>query len=326
MQHVVSLDEQRRRAAAADWFARLGGPSVGVDEALAFDAWLSADPGNAAAYDEMLAVAETYAAHAPEVLQSLAARAAARPARRGWLAGLGAAAAAGLALAVSLPQLASDPPATTYVTSVGQHRSLRLADGSAVDLDGGTRISVSLGRHARRLTLAEGQAVFDVAHDTRRPFLIAAGDRTVRVVGTQFDVRRRDGRLAVTVARGVVEVRPSEGADGAAYRLHPGQRLDHEEGAASARISATDPAEALAWRSGRLAYRGQPLSEVIADLNQQFPIPIRIADPGLAATPISGVFVLDDQDAVIRRLALLVPLRAIRSDGELVLRRAGAAK
>jgi transmembrane sensor len=81
----------------------------------------------------------------------------------------------------------------------------------------------------------------------------------------------------------------------------------------------------LGWRSGRLVYRGQPLSEVVADLNQQFATPIRIDDPALAATPISGVLILDNQDAVIRRLALLVPISAVRSDAGVVLRRDGAS-
>jgi len=170
------------------------------------------------------------------------------------------------------------------------------------------------------VTLDEGQAVFDVAHDARRPFVIAAGDRTVRVVGTQFDVRRRDGRLSVTVARGAVEVRPADGAPGRAYRLHPGQRLDHQEGQAGVSVAAAEPQEVLGWRSGRLVYRGQPLADVVADLNQQFATPIRIDDAALAAAPVSGVLILDDQDAVIRRLSLLLPISAVRSDQGVVLK------
>jgi transmembrane sensor len=171
------------------------------------------------------------------------------------------------------------------------------------------------------VTLSEGQAIFDVAHEARRPFFVAAGDRTVRVVGTQFDVRRLAGKVSVTVARGAVEVRPADGAPGKAYRLHPGQRLDHQEGAAVVQVATAEPDEVLGWRTGRLVYRGQPLSEVVADLNQQFATPIRIEDPTLAATPISGVLVLDDQAAVIRRLALLVPISAVRSGPTLVLKR-----
>jgi transmembrane sensor len=222
---------------------------------------------------------------------------------------------------VFAPDVLSTPQVEQYVTGKGELRTVRLEDGSTIDLDAGTRLTVALGRRARQVTLAQGQALFDVAHDRRRPFRIAAGDRVVRVVGTRFDVRRRDGRLSVTVARGSVEVLPAAGAPGRAYRLHPGQRLDHRQGEAAVRVAAADPDEVLGWRSGRLVYRGQPLSEVVADLNQRFETPIRIDDPGLAATPISGVLILDDQAAVIRRLALLVPIRAVPSGAGVVLRR-----
>lgn len=314
-------DDARREDAAA-WVVRLEAGDLGEAEAAAFDAWLSASPANAAAFDAALAVSHAYAAAADEVALAISQRrpAPARPTNRRALVGFGLMAAAAALAVVVVPEI-SGPETQTYATAKGERRTVELADGSTVDLNGGARMSVSLGRDGRRVTLAEGQAVFDVAHDARRPFTVAAGDRTIRVVGTQFDVRRLGGKVSVTVARGAVEVRPADGAAGKAYRLHPGQRLDHVEGAAATRVAIAEPDEVLAWRSGRLVYRQQPLSDVIADLNQQFATPIRLDDPILAATPISGVLVLDDQDAVIRRLALLVPISAVRSDAGVVLRR-----
>ncbi|HEY0647710.1 FecR family protein [Phenylobacterium sp.] len=314
-------DDARREHAAA-WVVRLEARELGDAEALAFDAWLSAGPGNIAAFDDALAVSQAYAAAGEQVARELGARRAPRRPAMGRRAmmGMGAMAAAAAFAVVIAPQFAA-ADTETYVTAKGERRTVQLADGSTVDLNGGTRLTVALARDARRVTLDQGQAVFDVAHAPKRPFTIAAGDRTVRVVGTQFDVRRLEGKLSVTVARGAVEVRPAEGATGRAYRLHPGQRLDHVEGATGARVAAAEPQEVLGWRTGRLVYREQPLGEVIADLNQQFAQPIRIEDPALAATPISGVLVLDDQAAVIRRLALLVPIQAVRSDAGVVLRR-----
>jgi transmembrane sensor len=315
-------DEARRDDAAA-WVVRLEAGDLEELEAVAFDAWLSATPENAAAFDAALSVSQTYAAAGPVVAHQLSQRRAnvGRPdmGRRAAIGFAGMAAAAAFAVVLA-PELSSSDT-QTYATAKGERRSVQLTDGSTIDLNGGTRLSVSLGRDARHVTLTEGQAVFDVAHDARRPFLVAAGDRTVRVVGTQFDVRRLAGKVSVTVARGAVEVRPAKGAAGKAYRLHPGQRLDHQEGAALVQVATAEPDEVLGWRTGRLVYRGQPLSEVVADLNQQFATPIRIEDPALAATPISGVLVLDDQAAVIRRLALLVPISAVRSGPAVVLKR-----
>src|SRR5204863_1747502 len=133
--------------------------------------------------------------------------------RRGWLAAGGLAAAATIALSILPPSVLS-PPTQSFATATAEHRSVTLADGSTLDLNAGTRLTVTLGVRERRVVMAEGEAVFDVAPDKSRPFLIAAGDRTVRVVGTRFDVRRRAGRLSVTVERGLVEVRPTDQGPG----------------------------------------------------------------------------------------------------------------
>lgn len=308
---------------AADWIVRLQREDLDEADALAFDAWLRAAPENAATYDAALATWREFAVNAATVREGLREHRA-RPAavRRLYLAAGAVAAAAAVAVVV-VPALTPPPATTVYATGVGEHRTITLADGSRIDLNADTRLAVTLRRHERDVVMDEGQAVFDVAHDVRRPFRIAAGDRTVRVVGTQFDVRRRTGRLSVTVARGIVEVAPNSGGTGQAYRLHAGQRLEHVEGAPAAKLVAAAPDEALGWRSGRLVYRDQPLSVVVTDLNAQFATPIRVADPALAATPISGVLILDGEDAVVRRLALLVSAQAVRSDGGVTLQRTG---
>ena len=320
-------DEDGRRAEAADWVVRLQTADLTEDQALAFDAWLSASDDNARAYDAALGVMFEVEASAPRIAFDLRRLPVPRPAnsRRGWIVAGGMAAAATVALAIMPVSLLSAPP-QTYTTAKGEHRTVTLADGTKVDLNAGTRMTVTLARHERRVSMPEGEAVFDVAKDHSRPFLIAAGDRTVRVVGTRFDVRRREGQLSVTVDRGVVEVRPNEDARGRAFRLHPGQRLDHAEGAADAHVRAVEPADVYAWRTGRLIYRDQPLGDVVADLNQQFARQISLDDPALAATRFSGVLVLDDQDAVIRRLALLAPLRALPSARGVTLGRSDAVK
>ena len=119
---------------------------------------------------------------------------------------------------------------------------------------------------------------------------------------------------------------PADGATGRGFRLHPGQRLDHREGAPDVHLSVVDPAQIESWKAGRLIYRDVPLADVVADLNQQFAKPIVLQDAALGATPVSGVLVLDDQNAVIRRLALLAPIKALPSPQGVLLRRDEAAK
>ncbi|MFI4965450.1 MAG: FecR family protein [Caulobacterales bacterium] len=333
MSEAWTRGDDARRAqiaagAAADWVARLQAPGLDLAQALEFDAWLAAHPANPPAYDVALAVMLELQAAAPDVVRALSASPPRRPARnpRGWLIAGGLAAAATIALAV-MPFGAPAPAAVqTFATAKGEHRTVRLADGSTIDLNGGSRLSVTLGAHERRVVLPQGEAVFDVAADKARPFLIAAGDRTVRVVGTRFDVRRRGDQLSVTVERGVVEVRPAGHLAGRVWRLHPGQRLDTAQGAPAVQLSLVDPQQVESWRTGRLIYRDQPLGDVIADLNQQFARPMILEDPALAQTRVSGVLVLDDQAAVIRRLALLAPIKALPSGQAVLLRHDPAAK
>jgi transmembrane sensor len=313
-------------AQAAAWLARLQRADIGEADGQEFDAWLAESPTNRQAYRAVLAAWHDFEGRRQEVLDELAAaprRVERRPAgpNRRWLIAGGMAIAAGLAAVAVLPPLMSPPTVETYATTKGQHRRITLADGSVVDLNAESRLVVRFARLERHVELGEGQAIFDVAHDQERPFTVAASGREVRVVGTQFDVRNRNGAVTVSVARGRVQVRPVAAAEtGQTFVLNPGQRLTIGRTGLAA-LSAVDPQEALSWRSGRLVYRGAPLAEVVADLNREFVQQIEVTDPALAQTPVTGIIVLDDQTLVAKRLSLMLPIRSVRSERGLLLLR-----
>ena len=93
-----------------------------------------------------------------------------------------------------------------YATEIGERRSITLADGSTVNLNARSRLRVEFAKKERRVELLEGQALFQVAKDKNRPFIVSSGDATVRAVGTQFDVYRRTNGTTVTVLEGRVAV------------------------------------------------------------------------------------------------------------------------
>lgn len=308
---------------AADWLTRLQRPEVDETDWLAFDAWLS-EPGAQEAYDAIQAVDEEIFQRAATIRGDLAEPRRVTTKRNfavdwRWLGALGAtAAAAAVALTVApwgelLPQ-----PDTLYVTAKGESRVVELADGSRIDLNTDSHISVRLEKDARRVTVHDGQALFDVAHDSARPFLITAGDETVRVVGTRFDIRRRDGQLSVTVLRGLVEV-STDGED-TPVRLRPGQMLEHVEGASGFSVRAVTAEDQVGWRSGRLIYRDQPLGRIVSDMNHYFERPLRLEGENTANLRFSGVLIVDGQDAMVRRLTSLMPISATPTDDAIVLR------
>jgi transmembrane sensor len=94
----------------------------------------------------------------------------------------------------------------TYATDIGERRSLTLADGSTVDLNARSKLRIEFSQHQRRVELLDGQALFQVAKDKNRAFIVHSGDATVRAVGTQFDVYRKADGTTVTVLEGRVAV------------------------------------------------------------------------------------------------------------------------
>lgn len=316
-----TIDDDAVAETAAGWFVRLQGEDVSADEWLAFERWLAAEPAHALAYAKLEALSvelDLMAAPLSEALKQpkaasrrgLPRHAERRPTRRAWVAG-GGAIAASLALgAVILSQQdAGHAVLNTYRTAPGQTRAVKLADGTQVRMNAASTLNVRFERDARRVEMADAEASFDVTHDAKRPFLISAGDTQIRVVGTEFNVRRRDGETELTVRRGIVEVRPG-GADAAPVRVAAGRQFTHRDGSPQAVLTEVNASDAFAWTAGQLVYRDRPLSEVVADLSRRFGRSITTADARTGAIRFTGVLVTDTEPAVIRRLESFAPVKA----------------
>jgi transmembrane sensor len=98
----------------------------------------------------------------------------------------------------------------TYSTDIGEQRSITLADGSNIELNARTKLRIEFTEHARNIELIQGQALFHVAKDKTRPFVVTSNGTRVRAVGTQFDVYRKKTGTTVTVVEGRVAVFPGE--------------------------------------------------------------------------------------------------------------------
>jgi transmembrane sensor len=94
----------------------------------------------------------------------------------------------------------------TYATDIGERRSITLADGSTIDLNARSKVRIRFSAGEREVELLEGQALFGVARDVSRPFIVSAGNTAVRAVGTQFDVYRKRSGTTITVVEGRVAV------------------------------------------------------------------------------------------------------------------------
>ena len=200
---------------AAAWVARLEGPAPAAEERARFDAWIAISPAHAAAYDEALRTWHDLAAmRGTEQYRALLGKPTLRerivngvPGPRWFAAAAGVAAVAAFAwLAVSLGLLPFPPQPTQVATAMAEVRETTLPDGTRVVLGAQSQLSFEVTANVRRATVVGGDAYFTVAHDSARPFTVSIDDVQVRVVGTQFEIRRRSGEVSVAVEEGTVDV------------------------------------------------------------------------------------------------------------------------
>ena len=181
-----------------------------------------------------------------------------------------------------------------HATGVGGRKRVALADGSVVVLNTATAISVDYSGKERRIMLHDGEALFDVAKDPGRPFIVTAGDIEVRAVGTAFVVRVKE----VTVSEGTVDVKIGGRPP---IRVMAGQRLGVGEGDRF-KLSTVDIEAATAWQRGKLIFNRRPLESVVAELQRYRAGRIVVLGDRLKALEVTGVFDLDDTDRILRTI------------------------
>lgn len=332
---------------AAAWWHELLGEAGGDDDIeLRFETWLEASADHAEAWRRVAAAwsGAAQAAAQPRVLVHRRRALAPRPRiprAAVMAAGLCLTAALAAAAAVSLNmagppaegeavQLAQTMPGE-FVTAVGQRSTLVLDDGSRVELNTASRIVVSMEGVERRVELMEGQALFEVAPDPARPFVVDAGDRRITALGTVFDVRvgEAEPSVQVTMIEGLTRVEKAGTGRGDTvsgeerpFELGVGEQLIVRPAAAAERREV-DASRVTSWRHGRLMFDNDPLSEAVAEMNRYARRTIVLDDPELADLRVSGVFTAGRSEAFIEALQAVYSLNVVRTDADrIVLARA----
>jgi transmembrane sensor len=322
----MSSVEDQARSEAIDWVISLRDPAVADWDA--FTAWLEASPLNNQAYERAALADDTIAARLAatgfsntEAVCSNDNEDVQRPSRRRLLGWSASAAAAVVAIAVGVPMLGQGPQPYVVETAAGQHRSLTLPDGTRIDLNGDSRLSLDKNE-TRVAALDRGEATFSVVHDAANPFVVKIDEHRVQDVGTIFNVARTPEAIEVGVAEGEIMFNPAREA----VSIKKGQMLRLDGRKKTAVVAPTDASSVASWRIGRLVYADAPLSRVAADLRRTTGLKVAVAPP-ISGHLFSGVIVLDgDDEALMARVGALVDAHVERTGGawRLVPRRLSA--
>lgn len=338
--------EQRRsiNAEAAAWHLRFRNGTADEGSSDYLD-WLAASPNHGAAMKRAHNTWDVFGDHAaaPEVVKArrdaldrsgrFAARrwAVFRPIPRPVSA---MAAAALLAVLVTTAflfwQQTDHRPANgvtaeqIFETDIGETRIVTLSDNSRVSLDAFTRLKLRYTEDERDVDLERGQAHFDVATDSTRPFRVTAGDQVVTATGTAFNVELVGDDVLVTLLEGEVVVTeapaaqrtplslPADVTTMPVRKLKPGQLLVASASREPQIVDEVNIQKTNAWRDGKVFLEGDSLSVAVARINRYSRIKLSVADDSLEVLRISGVFNAGDTEAFVEAVEAYFEIDARR--------------
>ncbi len=212
-----------------------------------------------------------------------------------------------------------------FQTGKGETKVVALKDGSVVTLNTASEIVVNYSDALRSVELLRGEALFDVAKNHARPFVVAAGDTSVRVVGTSFTVSHFEAApIQVLVREGIVDVFKPDARDAAPLRIFANTMAvaPPDKAAIAARpIPAAQLRRAMAWQEGQIAFEGETLAQAAQEFSRYSDTRIVIDDPALARQEIAGLFKATDPVGFAHTIAISLDAHVRIGEGEVRLTR-----
>jgi transmembrane sensor len=212
----------------------------------------------------------------------------------------------------------SDPQ--LYQTSDRPH-TIVLADGSRVQMDLATQVEVDLKSGSRDLRLLQGRAIFEVAHDKARPFVVDAGGGRITALGTRFQVDRQDqDSVLVTLVEGSVALEIAGRTSGPDWiRLAAGEQAKYSRPQAAWTRQEANVMSAIGWSEGFHVFSATPLSEAVKEINKYSVVKMRLEDQSLGQLVLSGNFKVGNAQNIATALPVVLPVQVTNASGEIVI-------
>lgn len=325
---VRKMDKTQKKTAtreASEWFALLSADYVTADDKTRFAQWLDASDLHRQEYE---AVSMAWLDLEGVDYQQFETRPKPQWGERllNWL-GLPAplALAGGLATVFAVALLITAGGGDfedTYQTAVGERRTVSLPEGTLVTLNTNTRLEVMLSDTDRHIVMNSGEAFFDVAKDTKRPFTVKTPEGEVRVLGTKFNVRLNGNAASVALIEGRLKVSmPSYDTmeDTAEAILTTGDTVSYSANTGIIATPETEQASLVAWQNSKFVFKGTRLIDVVADVNRYTEETISIVDTSIEDIRVTGTFATDRIPELLSNLEKIIPITVTYKDSTAIL-------
>ena len=307
---------------ASKWMAKLDNEQVSVQTRQAFKAWVNADPAHRAAFEGVIEFWDDINILSQAQLPREQGHTTTEQ-QSSWLSQTRYALASvfTVAIAIALLLFNQAPEPQLYTTAIGEQKTINLSDNSTVLLNTNSQLQVVYSNSKRRLNLISGEAHFEVAHNPQRPFEVYAGKGLVRAIGTAFTVHLRKVDVEVIVTEGTVEIDQAQPTKLAAVRPDKATANVAEKPVTHVRVKAGNKGvysrelmdqvkltvahqveEQLSWQKGLLAFDGEPLAEVVAEVGRYTELKIIIPERKVRELKVGGLFKVGDTDSLFEAL------------------------
>lgn len=310
-----TLSQRRILKQATEWFVELQSEHCNQQLHRQFEQWLDESPSHQHAYQE---VEQTWgnldnlkSLNLPELNTARSARPRQLPSRSKVFGSL-------LLAAIATGWWQDHyAPRVAYQTGKGEHQSIVLADGSHLQLNTATQLTVRLSWLRREIELQQGEAMFHVAHKPWQAFNVYIDNLQISDLGTVFNVRRDNNGIDVAVLEGEVELRHAQHWFGDSLKAGFSRRID--KNGRWQKAEPVDASQTSAWTEGKLIFKQTPLYQVVAELERYHDVHFLFSDPSLSQQTLSGSFDAADLNPFLQAVEKVLPIKVQRQKQRIVL-------
>ncbi|WP_323590211.1 FecR family protein [Aliarcobacter butzleri] len=185
-------------------------------------------------------------------------------------------------------------------------QDILMPDNSKITLDAKTNIKVAYSKNKREVFLEKGKALFEVSPNKQKPFFVKSDDIFVKVVGTKFEVNKKQDRVNISVLEGIVDINHN---DLKVTQLKKGDVLEIKNDGKIEKLGKVSVDKMASWENEKLIFHQTPLFEVINEFSKYTNKNIELNLKKIDRYLITGEFNIYEFDKFVKLLPYIYPIK-----------------
>lgn len=205
------------------------------------------------------------------------------------------------------------------VTAVGGEYALQLSDGTQIWLNAETELEYPefFGQKERIVRLT-GEAYFEVAKDTVRPFIVETNGLRTRVLGTSFNIQAYPNEAAINTTLLTGQVLVEQVSSGQSVLLKPGLEAIWQKNDGNMKVREVNAENAIAWRYGEFVFNEEDLAVVLRMLERWYEVEFVFDELKNSLHTFSGKMSKDVSVESVLEMITLAGGPAFRKEGSII--------